>query len=376
MIKVVNICSDTNIGGAGRCILTFLKHYDRSKFDVSVILPPESKLSDAVRALDTQVIEGHGLQDKSMSLPAVRSLRGILKEIKPDIVHTHGAMSGRIAAKICRCGIVYTRHSVFPVSGRLSKNPGKWINGHVNEFFADAIIAVAEAAKENLVDSGVSPEKIAVILNGVEQQPRITQARYNELRGSYGIDDGCFTAGIIARLEDIKGHRFLIEAVQELRSEGRNIKVLIAGVGGNAEALKHLTVDMGLGDSVVFTGFLDKVYEVLGILDVQINASYGTEATSLALLEGMSMGLPAIVSDYGGNPGVITHGKNGLIFPSEDSGALADCMREVMDDNALLKRLSGGAKEVYEKKFTAVRYTRDIEDLYKIIYMKRGRYNG
>lgn len=63
-------------------------------------------------------------------------------------------------------------------------------------------------------------------------------------------------------------------------------------------------------------GFRSDVAALLSILDVQLNASYGTEATSMALLEGMSLGLPSIVSDYGGNPWLVKDGDNGLIFPS------------------------------------------------------------
>lgn len=62
-------------------------------------------------------------------------------------------MSGRIAGKQCGKKVVYTRHSVFPVSSKISKGIGKKINGLINMYYADDIIAVAEAAKENLTDS-------------------------------------------------------------------------------------------------------------------------------------------------------------------------------------------------------------------------------
>lgn len=64
-------------------------------------------------------------------------------------------MSGRIAAKQCGKKVVYTRHSVFPVNPKISKGIGKKLNGIVNMHYADDIIAVAEAAKENLTDSGI-----------------------------------------------------------------------------------------------------------------------------------------------------------------------------------------------------------------------------
>jgi glycosyltransferase involved in cell wall biosynthesis len=88
------------------------------------------------------------------------------------------------------------------------------------------------------------------------------------------------------------------------------------------------------------------------MLDVQLNASYGTEATSLSLLEGMSAGLPAIVSDYGGNPYIIENKNNGLVFKSRDSRGLAESIRRLMDDQALREQISKNAAEIFQNKYT------------------------
>ena len=93
MIKVVEVSSDSNIGGAGKCILTFLRSYDRSKFDVSVIIPVGSKLKPEIKALGTRVYELEDLAEKSLDLKAVSKLKRLFKQIRPDIVHTHASMS-------------------------------------------------------------------------------------------------------------------------------------------------------------------------------------------------------------------------------------------------------------------------------------------
>ena len=77
-------------------------------------------------------------------------------------------MSARIAAKQAGAKVVYTRHSVFEPSKKISRGIGKVINGMINNHYADSIIAVAEAAKDNLTDTGVKESKIKVILNGVD----------------------------------------------------------------------------------------------------------------------------------------------------------------------------------------------------------------
>lgn len=370
MIKVLNIISDSNIGGAGRCVLTFLKYFDRNKFKVKVVVPSGSLLIPEIRKLGIDVIEAEGIAEKSLSRSGIKVLRNIIKRSGCDIVHTHGNMSGRIAGKRCKKKVVYTRHSVFPVSPRISKGIGKKINGAVNMHYADDIIAVAEAAKENLVDSGIKESKVKVILNGVEPQNRISEEKADEIKARYGIKENDFVVGIMARIEEVKGHIYLIEAAEKIKNSGRNLKVLIIGTGALENELKKIVKDKGLEDTVIFTGFIKNVNEILSIMDIQANASFGTEATSLSLLEGMSLGIPAVVSNYGGNPGVITHGENGYIFRLKDSEDLASYIIKLLDDNETYKYMQKRSVEIFNEKFTAEIYARNIEKVYAELMRK------
>ena len=365
MIRVVNIISDTNIGGAGRCVLNFLKYYDRAQFDVRVILPRNSLLKPEVEKLDTPVIEVDGISDKSLDWGAIGTLKKLIRGESAQVVHTHGSMSGRIAGRLAGARVIYTRHSVFPVSPRLSRQPGRFLNGRINEFFADEIIAVAEAARDNLTDSGIRPERVTVILNGVEPVTPLTGQALEEARRRFGVSEGDFPVGILARLEEVKGHRYLIQAMDILKRQGRPVRLLIAGAGGCEQALKAQVRELGLEDVVLFPGFVRDVPALLSVLKLQANASFGTEATSLALLEGMSLGLPSVVTDYGGNPGVIQEGENGFLVPTHDAAALADRIARLMDDPALYQRLSAGAWEIYRQKFTVEQYARSIEAVYR-----------
>ena len=165
MIKVIEVSTDTNIGGAGRVLLILLKELDRTKFDVSVILPENSLLKPEIEKLGVKITEVKGIADKSLDIASIKLLKKIFCEEKPDVVHTHASMSARIAARLSGCKVVYTRHSVFPPAKAISHGIGKVVNGIVNNSFSDRIIAVAEAAKDNLTDTGVCDKKIDVILN-------------------------------------------------------------------------------------------------------------------------------------------------------------------------------------------------------------------
>ena len=365
--KIIEVSSDTNIGGAGKCLLALLENFDYSSFEVKVVLPKNSLLKPHIDKLNIPVIEVDGIADKSLDAGAIGELKRIFKAEKPDLVHTHASMSARIAARQAGAKVIYTRHSVFKPSKKISQGPGKLINGMINNYLADGIIAVAEAAKENLTDTGVSAKKIRVILNGVDALKETSESEKSQLRERFGVKSGEKVVSIVARLEDIKGHEYFIEAADELIKKGIKARLFIAGTGSYENVLKEKVKAMNLTDNVIFTGFITDVDKLMAITDVQANASYGTEATSLALLEGMSIGIPAVVSDFGGNPGVIKTGRNGIVVPKQNSHALAEGLEKLLTDDELYKKMSAGAREIFNSAFTSKAMTENTENYYKEI---------
>lgn len=362
--KIIEVSSDSNIGGAGKCLITLLKNFDYHKLDVKVILPPNSLLKPEIEGLGIEVMEVAGIAEKSIDVKAIKEFKRIFKAEKPDLVHTHASMSARIAARRAGAKVIYTRHSVFPQSKRLTTFPGKLINGIINNHYSDSIIAVAEAAKDNLTDTGVSAKKISVILNGVDGLKPESESEKHLIRRRFGVNDGERVISIVARLEDIKGHNYFIEAAKMLIDEGVRAKFIIAGTGSYEAELKNKVKNLGLDKNVIFTGFITDVDKLMNITDIQVNASYGTEATSLALLEGMSIGVPAVVSDFGGNPGVITDGENGFVVPKQNSAALKSGIERLLNDEAMYNKMSEKSKEIFNSAFTSQIMTKNTEDLY------------
>lgn len=363
-IKVIEVSSDTNIGGAGKCLLTLLENFDYNTFDVKVVLPKSSLLKPHIDKLGIKVIEVDGIADKSLDFNAVKELKAVFKREKPDIVHTHASMSARIAAKHSGARVVYTRHSVFPPSKKISRGIGKCINGIINNYYSDSIIAVAEAAKENLTDTGVKESKIKVILNGVEGLSPVSSDEKRIIRERFNLPDGYKAISIVARLEDIKGHDYFIEAADMLLKKGHKVRFYIAGTGSYEEHLKEKVKKMNRQEQIVFTGFISDVDKLMSITDIQANASFGTEATSLALLEGMSLGIPAVVSDFGGNPGVISNGENGFVVPKQNSKALAEKLELLLDDEVIYEEMSDMSRKIFAKTFTARAMTEQTEKVY------------
>ena len=372
MIKVLNVISDTNIGGAGHVLINYLKYTDRENFDTSVAVPRGSLLIPELEKLGATVHEVDGIADRSYGRGDVAVLRELIRRVDPDIVHAHGALSARIAGKREKKLVVYTRHSAFPVSAKLRLPPGRWVNKLVNEHYADRIIAITDAAAKNLTDAGISPKYITVLINGVSPVERVSDAEIAECREKWGVKPGEFVLGILARIEVYKGHNDILEAMSSLIAEGTNPRLLIAGTGDYEGEVRKKADELGIADHVSFLGFQKNVAAFLSALDLQVNASHA-EAASLSILEGFSMGLPAVASDYGGNPSLIDDGENGLLFPTGDTAALAACVKRLMDEPQTLEAMSKRALESYKERFTGEIFAKNVEDVYRAVMEKKAR---
>lgn len=365
-IRVLHCISDSNIGGAGRLLLHLLRHFDKDVFDVTVVVPKGSALVPRIEECGIPVIETEHGRDASHDRGGIPELCGIMRRVKPHIVHTHSSLDARIAAWLCgvKCRI-YTRHSVFDPPRRLTTFPGKQIAGAVNNTLATRIIAVAQAAADILTATGVREDKITVILNGVEPLTPSTAEECVALRRELGFAETDFVCGISARMEPYKGHSYLVETARAVCAVRPEAKFLVMGTGTTYEETMRLAREAGLDGKMVFTGFVTDVVPYYSIMNLSLNCSWGTEATSLALIEAMSLGLPAVVTSFGGNPGVIEDGVNGFLVPEKDSDAMAEAIVRIMGDPALYDTLSAGAKTRFGEKFTAQAMTEQLENVYK-----------
>ncbi len=365
MIKVLNVLTDTNIGGAGRLLVHYLRNFDRSRFEVFVALPKGSLLIPEVEKVGYSVIETEYGRDKTLESAAIKELCGIIKEIKPHIVHSHASLSARIAALLC--GVksrMYTRHCAYDLSSSAKRFPKKQITGFINNSLSTAIVAVAEGAAENLTDTGVKREKISVILNGVPPVRTLDAKEKSEMRSSLGIKE-CDTVLIInARLTAVKGHEYLLRAFSGICADCPNAWLIVLGTGEEEKNIKKLASSLQL-DRVIFTGFQKDVAPYLNIADINVNFSWGTEATSLAIAEAMSLGIPTVASDFGGNPGMVESDVNGILVEKKNADALQKALTELINDPERIRALGEGARRVYAERFNDAIMTRKLEALYE-----------
>ena len=361
MTKILHIVTDKNIGGAGHQVLALIDAADTTAFNTEVIVPEDSRLMPLLAARSIAHYQAPAIEN-SFSWAGVRALYSLIKQLQPDIVHTHSSLSGRIAAKLNRIKIVHTRHSVFPIATWRKFFPMRQLSGLMNNLLSHRIIAVSPAAQENLLDMGTAKRKIRIIFNGTPPAQSFTDEETTALKTKYDIPPNTFTLAIIARLTEVKGHDYILDAAKALPE----VLILVAGDGEQQAHLEKRIANEKI-TNVKLLGFIEEVDELIAVTDAQLNASFGTEASSMSLIRGMSAGRPAIVSDYGGNPYIIQGGVNGLVTETHNPAALTRAILRLKAGTELYQQLSQGATRIYNERFTDKKMAADTEAIYKEI---------
>ncbi len=367
-MRVLHVISDQNIGGAGVLLLSLLKHFNTDEVQSFVALPKDSLLRPRVEACGVPVYPLSSLPDRPRAA-SVREIKKLIQKTKPEILHTNAAISARISAKLCDLPSVYTRHCCFPMRGFEATPPVRLLKAAVNRSLNSHAIATAEAAAENLSETGVPKERIHIIINGSDPVREISEGERARYMKAWNLRKGDFTVGLCARMEPYKGHRTLLSAAEILRDCAPHIpfRFLLAGDGSEREALLAECYDRGLSEIVHFCGFLEDVAPFYRLLRVNVNCSEGTETSCLAISEGMSASLPTVASNYGGNPAMLGDCKAGFLFRMGDAEALSDCLLQLAEHPILENSMKRAALARYERYYTATRMAQKTAQVYREI---------
>ena len=371
MIKILHFISDSNVGGAGKLLCNLIEHMDNSKFHTAVALPMGSALIPMLEPLPCEIIKLSSEPDRSFSPKGYAEATEVIKRLDPDIVHSHASLSSRIAATAlgipCR---IFTKHCAFPPSKASNFAPLKIGFGIANGLLSTAVIATAESARRALISEGYDKARIITILNGAPPLPLLSENEKAMIRAQYGLSKRDFVISIFARLEEYKGHKTLLEAARICKKHYSDFKFFIVGDGSCRDELIKYAKALKIEDTVHFTGFLADVSKIFNITNLNVNCSTLSETSNLSLCEGMSLGIPCVVSDCSGNSQMVENAKNGLLFPVGNADALAECLMRLYRDKALYKKCALGAYRRYKDRLSAQIMAQKMMALYKNEYRK------
>lgn len=366
MITVTHVLTDSNIGGAGVLLCNLLAHIDRKKIFSRVLLPKNARLSPRIKELGVPLVEADIKPDCSFAVGDFFKYCDILDRYPTEILHTHGALCARLAGKYKKTpAVLLTRHCDTALK----------IPSFVYNKTTDCTIATSRALYDRMVGYGVERGRLCFIPNGAAEQKEISEKRKEELRRRLSISEGDFVLGTVGRLEEIKGQSVFLDAAAELLKKRENCVFLIVGRGSKRQELEAQSRALGISEKVRFCGHSDKVGELLNLFTVFINASLGSETSSLAISEAMSLGIPVVASDIEGNGYMLNYGSCGLLFENKNPRELSNQLFKLLDDKEKRRLIGEAGKNRYKNEFTPKTMARRYEEVYLSLAREReGRF--
>ena len=341
-MRILQLLTDTNIGGAGVCVENYLSATVNSENAV-VALPKGAAMTGRLERTGAEVIGLDIAGDTSFSKGDIGDFTRLIRKIKPDIVHTHGCLTGRIAARIAGgCKTVYTKHTLGMTQSGIA--------AAVNRSVTDMAVAVSQKAADELIQSKMPQSKVRIIYNGCKEVPDMSQS---EAKKAFGLDNSDIAVVCVARLETVKNHVALIAACDGARKTFPNLKLLLVGGG---------TLYGKLGSSAIFTGELDDITAAYRAADIFALVSH-SENMPLTLLEAMSAKLPCVVTPAGGMPEAAN--SDTALFTSTSADEIEKAILQLCSDANLRQRLGLVGYSRFNEKFTVEGNALNLDRLYR-----------
>jgi len=382
-IRILRIIARLNIGGPAIHVTLLTEKLGAPTY-VSTLVCGNIEAGEG----DMQYFaEKHGvtprlLPELGRSLNPLRDLRTIwqlyklMREIRPQVVHTHTAKAGfvgRVAAKLAGVPvIVHTFHGhVFQGYFSPLKTQMFIVLERITARMSDTVITLTEGLRRELSEdyritrkSRITVLPLGLDLDAFARVPR----KAGDFRRAHGIAPDVPLIGIVGRLVPIKNHALFLQAALKVRASIPNAVFAIIGDGELRAELEAETARLGLTDSVKFTGWVREVAPVYSDLDVLVISSLN-EGTPVSVIEALAARCPVVTTAVGGLPDLLDRGALGALVPTEDVDALAAAITGAITDPPDTER----AQRLMLDRYGIDRLVKDLDELYRGLLAKKGK---
>lgn len=399
-IRVLRIIARLNIGGPAIQAIMLTSELNSGPFvsrlvagQVGVDEGDMAYLADE-KGVKPFIIPGLGREISAFSdLKSFLAIRRMIKEFRPDIIHTHTAKAGTLGRL---AGFSVNLLSFY-------KNPVRLIHtyhGHVfHSYFGffksfifrmiekilsiltDCIVVISYAQKDDICNrySIASESKVRVVPLGFDLWEYKALSNSKEfIRNRYFNDlkEDSIVIGIVGRLVPIKNHRMFINSITYLRDSCKHVdlKFLIVGDGELKEDLIAYTKELGVDDLVSFTGWHMDMGPLYAGMDI-VTISSLNEGTPVTLIEAMAAGKPVVATEVGGIPdilGAVESDKkedfkiawHGILVPSGKSDIMAKAIKYLVNNKDIAQDMGLQGREYVLEAYSLNRLADDIKMLY------------
>ncbi len=379
-MRIAHIITRMIVGGAQEntllcCQDLIQKHGDDVVLVTGPSLGPEGDLLADGRAGGVPVTRIDSLRREihpGRDWTAYREILRVLRDFRPEVVHTHsakGGILGRMAATSLGVpAVIHTVHgSPFhdyqPALAReFFRRCERYAAGKCH-----VMVSVADAMTDLLVRTGVAPrEKFVTVYSGMDVEPFLQADSHREkTRAQFGFGPDEVVFGKIARLFHLKGHEYLIEAARSVVSRCPQVRFLLVGDGILRDSLQQRIRRAGLDEYFRFAGLVapERIPALIGGMDVLVHASL-REGLARALPQALIAGKPVVSYDIDGAREVVLDGRTGYLVPPRGVDTLADAMRKLAENGSQRREFGERGQSLFTEQFRHENMTAQLRAIY------------
>ena len=385
-MRIVHIITRMIVGGAQENTLLCCRDLRREHGDEVVLvtgpaLGPEGDLLKQHADFEVPVVLLNSLRRPIHPLRDTRAyfqIRNVLRDIRPDIVHTHsakGGFLGRLAAHRQGIPVVHTVHGApfhqyqHDAARMLFTMCERWAARR-----CDRLICVADAMTDLLVKAHVtSPDHCTTIYSGMDVEPFLrAEEQRDPTRRELGFESHHVVIGKIARLFHLKGHDDLIGAAEGVIRRNPDVRFLLVGDGILRADIERRLERLGLREHFVLTGLVppNRIPTLIGAMDALVHVSL-REGLARALPQALIAGKPVVSYAVDGAPEVVLPEETGLLVEPRNVGQLEQALLRIASDPAIRREWGRAGRERFTDRFRHQTMTAAIRRLYEDVLAKR-----
>ncbi len=389
MPRVLRILNRLIVGGPVLNAV-YLTHYMAPEFETLLVVGDKEPHEQSAEHLTKQLgVEPIIIPEMGRSIDAVndykayRKLKAIIKEFKPDIVHTHAAKPGalgRMAAYNSGVKVIvhtYHGHVFHSYFSSFKTNMYLQIERYLAKV-SSALIAISPLQKKELVENfKIAPEdKFSIVPLGLDLDKFQTnfEEKRHAFRHEFLLDDDTIAVSIIGRLVPVKNHHLFIEALSHvINNTSKKIKGFIVGDGEMRSTLQQYAISMGLtiatpeskhnDAALIFTSWRSDVDVINAGSDIITLTSFN-EGTPVSLIEAQAAQKPIVSTRVGGIQDVVQEGKTALLSNIDDKNAFYSNLLKIVEDDNLRHNMSQQGKINVITKYSYQNLVNNMSHLY------------
>jgi len=311
---------------------------------------------------------------------ALRQLEKILREQKPDLVHTHSGKAGilgRLAAKRANVPVII-HHIHGPSFGNFQGALANFVFTAAEKHAAkvtDHFFCSAGAMTKLYLAAGIGrPEMFTRIFSGFNLEPFLNATDDLALRKKLGLDENHFVIGKVGRIFRLKGHADLVTAFAKILPQTPHARLLFVGDGALRGEIENQIRALGLAGKIIFTGLVSpgEVARYVGVMDCLAHLSY-REALSRALPQALAAGKPVVAYDFDGADEICLENETGFLVRTGDIDSAAQKILQLANNAAQREQFGERGRNFVRDNFSVEKMVDDQYNLYLKLVAERER---